>query len=134
MDIVCYPPEHEGFGNQAIETVWARRSLVVLEYPVFKRFVSAHIPHFISLGDTEHLERIDAFGGLHRVAPARLEEAASAAAGILTDHARERGEVDENFASLRAFCGIDVVASTYERLYAALLQRSAGAARTAELQ
>src|SRR5206468_982320 len=23
FDLVCYPPEHEGFGNQAIETVWA---------------------------------------------------------------------------------------------------------------
>src|SRR5215207_5668361 len=38
VDLVCYPPEHEGFGNQAIETIWARLPLAVLEYPVFKAF------------------------------------------------------------------------------------------------
>jgi hypothetical protein len=54
-DLVCYPPVHEGFGNQAIEAVWAKRPLVVLEYPVFKRFVRDHIPHYISLGETGQL-------------------------------------------------------------------------------
>ncbi|MBV8301381.1 MAG: hypothetical protein JOY68_05620 [Candidatus Dormibacteraeota bacterium] len=123
MDIVCYPPEHEGFGNQAIEAVWARRSLVVLEYPVFKRFVAAHIPHVISLGDTAELRRLDGFGGLHEVAPDRMTHAALAAVAVLLDHPREQQQLEDNFRSLRGFCGIDVVASTYEGLYAALLQR-----------
>ena len=55
VDLVCYPPEHEGFGNQAIETVWAKLPLAVLEYPVFKEFVRFHIPHYISLGDVAGL-------------------------------------------------------------------------------
>ena len=120
MDVVCYPPEHEGFGNQAIEAVWAKRPLVVLEYPVFKRFVSEHIPHFISLGDTEHLGRLEQFGGLHQLRAGILDRATDAAITVLKDHELERTWTDENFRELRGFCGIDTVASQYIRLYAGL--------------
>ena len=120
MDVVCYPPEHEGFGNQAIEAVWAKRPLVVLEYPVFKRFVSEHIPHFISLGDTEHLGRLEQFGGLHQLRADILDRATDAAIAVLKDHELERTWTDENFRGLRGFCGIETVASEYIRLYAGL--------------
>jgi mannosylglucosylglycerate synthase len=117
MDMVCYPPEHEGFGNQAIEAVWARRPLAVLEYPVFKRFVSDHIPHVISLGDPEHLGRLEEFGGLHQLPADTLDGATDAAIGVLKDHELERRWTNENFRALREFCGIDTVASQYIRLY-----------------
>jgi glycosyltransferase involved in cell wall biosynthesis len=121
MDLVCYPPEHEGFGNQAIEAVWAKRPLVVLEYPVFKRFVSSHIPHFISLGDTEQLGRLEQFGGLLQVQPGILDRATDAAIVVLTDHELERTWTEENARVLRQFCGIDTVASRYIQLYTALM-------------
>jgi len=117
VDLICYPPEHEGFGNQAIEAVWARRPLAVLEYPVFKRFVRDHVPHYISLGDPEQLGRLDEFGGLHQVRPSILDDAVRQAIAVLTDHDRELAWTDENFTALRAFCGIDIVAATYIRLY-----------------
>jgi len=120
MDMVCYPPEHEGFGNQAIEAVWAKRPLAVLEYPVFKRFVSEHIPHFISLGDTEHLGRVEEFGGLHQLHPDVLDKATDAAIAVLKDHELERTWTNENFRVLKQFCGIDTVAAEYIRLYADL--------------
>ena len=121
VDLVCYPPEHEGFGNQAIETVWAKRPLVVLEYPVFKRFVRDHIPHFVSLGDTEELEHLDEFGGLHLLRPDILAAAVERAITVLEDHDLERRWTEENFTALRAFCGMDTVASEYIRLYTELL-------------
>ena len=117
MDLVCYPPEHEGFGNQAIEAVWAKRPLAVLEYPVFKRFVRDHVPHYISLGDTEQLGRLEEFGGLHKLRPDILEEAVNAAIAVLKDHDVERRWTEENFRVLRTFCGIDTVAAEYIRLY-----------------
>ena len=119
-DLVCYSPEHEGFGNQAIETVWARRPLVVLEYPVFKRFVREHIPHYVSLGDTNQLQQTEEFGGLHRLADAQLESAVTAAIAVLRDHATERRWVDEDFNSLRAFCGASTIAARYIDLYRSL--------------
>ena len=123
VDLVCYPPEHEGFGNQAIETVWAKRPLAVLEYPVFKRFVRDHIPHYISLGDTEQLERLKEFGGLHQLRDEILDGAVERAIVLLTDHDLERRWTDENFTALREFCGMDRVAAEYVRLYTELMGR-----------
>jgi hypothetical protein len=124
VDLVCYSPEHEGFGNQAIETVWAKRPLVVLEYPVFKRFVRDHIPHYVSLGDTEQLERLDQFGGLHQLRDDILGEAVKRAIKVLVDHDLEKMWTDQDFTELRAFCGMDTVAAEYIRLYTELKERA----------
>ena len=124
VDLVCYPPEHEGFGNQAIETVWAKRPLAVLEYPVFKRFVREHVPHYISLGDTEQLGRLDEFGGLYQLRHDILSRAVEEAITVLTDHDREKRWTDEDFIQLRAFCGMDTVAAKYIRLYTDLKKRT----------
>jgi hypothetical protein len=121
VDLVCYSPEHEGFGNQAIETVWAKRPLAVLEYPVFKRFVRNHIPHYISLGDTHQLEEIEDFGVLHHLRHDILDGAIEQAITVLTDHDLERRWTDEDFAALRAFCGMQTVSVQYIRLYTELM-------------
>lgn len=123
-DLVCYTPEHEGFGNQAIETVWARKPLVALEYPVFKRFVREHIPHYISLGDTARLEPASQFGGLHRLAETQLQPAVDATVSVLLDHELERRWTDANFAALRAFCGVDTISTRYIDLYSELETRA----------
>ena len=117
VDLVCYPPEHEGFGNQAIETVWARLPLAVLEYPVFKAYVRDHVPHYISLGDVAALGRLNDFGGLHQLSGDVLGRALQVAIGVLKNHETEALWVDQNAASLRAFCGIDTVSQHYIQLY-----------------
>ena len=122
VDLVCYPPEHEGFGNQAIETVWAKRPMAVLEYPVFKRFVRDHIPHYISLGDTEQLEQVRESGGLHQLRHDILHNAVRQAIAVLTDHDLETRWTEENFTALRTFCGMDTVAAEYIRLYTELMR------------
>ncbi len=126
VDLVCYPPEHEGFGNQAIEAVWARLPLAVFEYPVFERYVREHIPHCISLGNASKLERIDQFGGLHQLRDDILERAADQCVAVLTDHESERRWSEENVDALRAFCGIDVVADQYIALYGDLEAGTSG--------
>jgi hypothetical protein len=125
FDLVCYPPEHEGFGNQAIETIWARVPLAVMEYPVFKAFVRHHIPHYISLGDVAGLRRIGRFGGLYQLPNDVLDRALQTAITLLDDHALEARWVDENVTALRVFCGIDVVSKQYIRLYTRGLLRIA---------
>lgn len=97
--------------------------MAVLEYPVFKRFVRDHIPHYISLGDTEQLERLKEFGGLHQLHHGVLVGAARQATIVLTNHDLEERWIDENFTALRAFCGIDTVAAEYIRLYTELMAR-----------
>jgi hypothetical protein len=117
MDFVCYPPEHEGFGNQAIEAVWARVPLAVLEYPVFEAFVRDHIPHYVSLGTVARLGRLEEFGGLHLLRGDVLEAALDSAIAVLRDHALEQRWVEEDSVSLRRFCGIDTVSERYVSLY-----------------
>jgi hypothetical protein len=119
-DLICYPPEHEGFGNQAIEAVWARRPLAVLEYPVFKRFVRDHIPHYISLGDTGQLTRQPKLAGLLQLRSDVLGTAVKNANALLMDHNLEKRWTDENFTELRGFCGIDTVTEQFIRLYTEL--------------
>ncbi len=117
VDFVSYTPEHEGFGNQAIETVWAKLPLAILEYPVFKRFVRKHIPHYVSLGDVESLGTVEQFGGVHLLGQDILDQATNQAISILTDHEREKQETQENVVRLRQFCGIEHVAARYIQLY-----------------
>ncbi|HEX6537944.1 MAG TPA: hypothetical protein VF155_02030 [Candidatus Dormibacteraeota bacterium] len=123
-DLVCYSPEHEGFGNQAIETVWARKPLVALEYPVFKRFVREHIPHYVSLGDTTQLQRNEEMERLHRLAEPQLHRAVNEAITVLLDHEMERRWTEENFTALRAFCGVDTISMRYIALYQELEGRA----------
>jgi hypothetical protein len=128
VDVVCYPPEHEGFGNQAIEAVWAKLPLVVLEYPVFKVFVRDHIPHYVSLGDVEGLDRLEEFGGLHLLREDVLQRALDATITVLEDHDLERRWVQENASALRQFCGMDIVCERYIQLYDEGRRRQAPAA------
>jgi len=123
FDLVCYSSEHEGFGNQAIETIWARVPLVILEYPVFRVFVRHHLPHYVSLGEVDGLVRPPELGGLYKLPEDRLQRAVQEAITVLSEHALETTWVDQNAASLRAFCGIDVVCSQYIRLYESGLAR-----------
>jgi mannosylglucosylglycerate synthase len=117
IDLVCYSPEHEGFGNQAIEAVWAKRPLAVLEYPVFEAFVREHIPHYISLGNVAGLGRLEEFGGLHLLREDVLQRALDAAVAVLRHHEVERRWVEENDVSMRPFCGIDSVCERYVAIY-----------------
>jgi mannosylglucosylglycerate synthase len=116
-DIVCYPPEHEGFGNQLIESVWARRPLVLLEYPVFKRYLRDHVPHYISLGDVDQLGQLPDFGGLHLLDEKILDAALDRTLTVLEDHGLEARWTEENAKVLRELCGMDAVVDRYIDLY-----------------
>ncbi|MBU1179030.1 glycosyltransferase family 4 protein [Patescibacteria group bacterium] len=49
-DLVTFPSIWEGWGNQFIEAVFAKRPIVVFEYPVFKKDIEPEGYKFISLG------------------------------------------------------------------------------------
>ena len=85
FDLVCYPSEHEGSGNQAMETIWARLPLVVLEYPVFKVFLRQHIPNYVSLGDVAGLLRPVSLRGLYQLPEEALGRALQQAITVLKD-------------------------------------------------
>ena len=50
-DLVTYPSIWEGWGNQFIEAVFAKKPIAVFEYPVFKNDIAPEGYQVISLGD-----------------------------------------------------------------------------------
>lgn len=51
-DIISYPSIFEGWGNQFIEAVFAKKPVIVFEYPVYKSDIKPHGYEVISLGST----------------------------------------------------------------------------------
>ena len=50
-DIITFPSVWEGWGNQFIEAIFARKPVVVYEYPVFKTDIKKEGYNYISLGN-----------------------------------------------------------------------------------
>lgn len=81
-DLVTFPSIWEGWGNQFIEAVFARKPVVVWEYPVFKEDIRREGYQVISLGDKLLFDQEE---GLRRLPPEYLKEATKTAKEWLLD-------------------------------------------------
>lgn len=91
-DFVTYPSVLEGWGNQFIEAVFARKPVLAYEYPVFQRDIAPLGFSVVSLGH-EHTTDED---GLFRVEDDVLERAAIGIERILFDAALYAKTTEEN--------------------------------------
>ena len=71
-DLVTFPSIWEGWGNQFIEGVFAKKPMVVFEYPVFKKDIKPEGYKYISLGD-ELLKKDE--NGLCKISQKAMDEA-----------------------------------------------------------
>ncbi|MFH1610053.1 MAG: hypothetical protein ABID40_05450, partial [Candidatus Bipolaricaulota bacterium] len=116
-DFVTYPSLQEGWGNQFLEAVWARRPVALFEYPVFCSDILAAEFRYVSLGRT--FER-DA-NGLARVPDQVLRRAAGEVAELLASPARYQKATDHNFTVGKANFSLDALTEYLNRLVAAAL-------------
>lgn len=93
-DIVTYPSILEGWGNQFLEAVFARKPVVVYEYPVYKTDIKNKGFEIISLGEHHQIDD----DGLVCVDENIVKEAAQAAISVLTDNQLRSEMVEKNFA------------------------------------
>ncbi|WP_448523875.1 glycosyltransferase [Pseudothermotoga sp.] len=93
-DVITYTSLLEGWGNQLIEAVFAKKPLVVFEYPVYKSDIVPLGFQFISLGDTA---RYDETEGLYKVDARVLNSAAERLKELLRDPKRLSEIVEKNF-------------------------------------
>jgi hypothetical protein len=93
-DAVLYTSHWEGWGNQFIEAVFAKKPVAVFEYPVFAHDIKTDGFTVSSLG-SEYTTRAD---GLIEVSLERLEAASRDMLATLTDSDRYRSTVEGNFA------------------------------------
>jgi glycosyltransferase involved in cell wall biosynthesis len=79
-DMVSYPSIWEGFGNQFLEAVFAKKPIILFEYPVFIADIRQGGYHYVRLGSKTGPAKND----LATIPPTSLTNAATAAIDMLT--------------------------------------------------
>ena len=92
-DIVTYTSIQEGWGNQFLETVFAKLPIVIFEYPVFETDIKPKGFDVISLGNEYKLDK----NGLAFVEKSKTIKAADQAVVILTDLDKREKTAEHNF-------------------------------------
>lgn len=105
-DLISYPSLQEGWGNQFLEAVFARKPIAIFEYPVFVADLLQHGFEVISLGSETAGTDQD---GLERAKPDKLRAAAESAVRSLTDGAHRERMVSANFERGRRLFGLSVL-------------------------
>jgi glycosyltransferase involved in cell wall biosynthesis len=91
-DIVSYPSTWEGFGNQFLEAVFAKKPVILFEYPVFEKDIAQGGYHYISLGNTIE-PQAEYFKAVSKES---IERAVKATLHMLLDE-RTTSKMDSNF-------------------------------------
>ena len=105
-DLITYPSLLEGWGNQFLEALFARRPIVLFEYPVFTADLLPHGFEVASLGPETAGRDPD---GLVLAKPERLDAAAETAIRFLTDGTYRDEAVSANFERGRRLFGLPVL-------------------------
>jgi mannosylglucosylglycerate synthase len=92
-DFVMYPSIYEGWGNQLLEAVFAKKPMVIYEYPVFQTDISDKGFSFVSLGRTYTIGK----DGLVQVDYEKVRNAANQAIDILTSPSLYHEVTNHNF-------------------------------------
>jgi glycosyltransferase involved in cell wall biosynthesis len=93
-DLVTFPSIWEGWGNQFIETIFAKKPIVVFEYPVFKKDIASEEYQVISLGDRYTPAKDN---GLCSLPSENLLKAMGKTIDILLDSEKYEEVVETNF-------------------------------------
>jgi len=112
-DLVTYPSIYEGWGNQFLETVFARKPVVVYEYPVYLTDIKSCEFDIISLGSTHTV----AENKLVDVADEILERAAAESIEILIDNSKRNHMVEKNFEICKRNFSYDSLEKILKKLF-----------------
>ena len=104
-DMITYPSIYEGWGNQFLEGLFAKKPMVVFEYPVFKSDIKSYGFDYISLGDK--YETMD--NGLVTAKEEILNQAADETITYLTDKEKYEKCVNRNFAIAQRELSLDAL-------------------------
>ncbi|RAK12686.1 glycosyltransferase involved in cell wall biosynthesis [Halanaerobium saccharolyticum] len=92
-DLITYTSIKEGWGNQLLEALFAKKPVVVFEYPVFKSDIKQYNLNLASLG-SEYQKRED---GYIKIEEDKFEPALKEAVRYLKDQDYRQQAVEENF-------------------------------------
>ncbi|UCZ52838.1 glycosyltransferase family 4 protein [Bacillus shivajii] len=92
-DFITYPSILEGWGNQLLEGIYAKKPMVIYEYPVYVTDLKDKGFQFASLGDTHEGEETE----IVTVSEEKVQEAASEVLKTLIDPEYRENAVQKNF-------------------------------------
>jgi hypothetical protein len=98
-DIITYPSIKEGWGNQFLEALFAKKPMLVFEYNVYKKDIKGKGFKVVSLGDKHELDE----DGLAKVNKRVIKRAAGECIKLLIDKDYREKMVEENFQSGRRY-------------------------------
>jgi len=104
-DMVTFPSIWEGWGNQFIEAIFAKKPIIVFEYPVFKKDIKPEGFYIISLGDKIKDKYKNEF---YRIPEKNIKRAANKSISWLTNK-NTNYKLDENFEIGKKFHGYQIL-------------------------
>lgn len=93
-DFTTYPSILEGWGNQFLESVYAKKPVIVFEYPVLRKDILPKGFDVISLGDSF---TVNDFLGIYQVEHEKAREAAKKCMDLIKEPEQYRNMVEKNF-------------------------------------
>ncbi len=111
-DIITYPSIYEGWGNQFLEGLFARRPQVIYEYEIFESDIKAFGFDYISLGNDYTLRE----NGFAKVDRENLEKAADKTIEYLINPNLYKNCVERNFEIAKEHLSMDTLERIVRKL------------------
>ena len=111
-DIVTYPSIVEGWGNQLLEAAFAKKPIIIYEYPVYRTDIKYKEFDVISLGDTHDIDS----KGLVTVAKSIIKDAAKQTVQMLINKKVRDNAVERNFEVCNKFYSYETLHELLDKL------------------
>ena len=111
-DMITYPSIYEGWGNQFLEGIFAKKPQIVFEYSVFQSDIKAYGFDYISLGSQYSVGE----NGLAQIDRQVLEQAANACVETLCDKETYQSSVEKNFQIARKHLSLEALETMIAQL------------------
>lgn len=113
-DIITYPSEYEGFGNQFLEAVFAKKPVVVFEYPVFSADIKQKGFDYISFGNKKTLDKRTE---LVKIPQNTLNQAVNKSFEILTNPKEYKKIINKNFKLGKRYFSFDSTLDVFKEIF-----------------
>ncbi len=111
-DIITYPSVYEGWGNQFLEGIFAKKPMIVFEYGVYKEDIKNKGFKIISLGDKYKIDK----KGLAHINKDIIEDVSNKCIRVLLDKEYREEMVNTNFSIGKKYFSLESLRNYLEKI------------------
>lgn len=112
-DIVTYPSIYEGWGNQFLEGLFAKKPQVVFEYSVFLDDIKSRNFNYVSLGHEYKINEKN----LAEINHERIQEATKGTIEYLTNKEKRDADMEANFELGKKYFSLEALKTILEKVF-----------------